>query len=100
MSIFAFFRTQKKSAAEEAKERLQIVLAHERASGGASPDYLPELQRELLEVIKKYVRVEEDKVEVKLDRGGDFSTLEVNIELPPPARVDRRARGAVAAKGV
>ncbi len=99
MSIFSFFRPQPKTNAESAKERLQIVLAHERGAG-ASPDYLPLLQKELLDVIKKYVRIDDNKVEVKLERGGDFSTLEVNIELPPPAPVDRRrpATGAPAAK--
>lgn len=96
MSIFSFFRPQKKTVAEEAKERLQIVLAHERGAG-SSPDYLPMLQKELLDVIKKYVRIDEEKVEVKLERGGDFSTLEVNIELPPPPAVDRRRQAAAGA---
>lgn len=85
MSIFNFFRqAPRKSVAEEAKERLQIVLAHERAAG-SSPDYLPILQRELLAVIAKYVQIDEKKVEVSFERGGDYSTLEVNIELPPPS---------------
>ena len=91
MSIFNFFRqAPRKSVAEEAKERLQIVLAHERAAG-SSPDYLPILQRELLAVIAKYVQIDEKKVEVSFERGGDYSTLEVNIELPPPPS-DKGAR--------
>ena len=91
MSIFNFFRqAPRKSVAEEAKERLQIVLAHERAAG-SSPDYLPILQRELLAVIAKYVQIDEKKVEVSFERGGDYSTLEVNIELPPPSP-DKGAR--------
>ena len=95
MSIFNFFRqAPRKSVAEEAKERLQIVLAHERAAG-SSPDYLPILQRELLAVIAKYVQIDEKKVEVSFERGGDYSTLEVNIELPPPSPAkSARARGA------
>jgi len=95
MSIFNFFRqTPRKSVAEEAKERLQIVLAHERAAG-SSPDYLPMLQSELLAVIAKYVQIDEKKVEVSFERGGDYSTLEVNIELPPPSpEKSVRARGA------
>jgi cell division topological specificity factor len=95
MSIFNFFRPPpRKSVAEEAKERLQIVLAHERAAG-SSPDYLPILQRELLAVIAKYVQIDEKKVEVSFERGGDYSTLEVNIELPPPSNDKAaRARGA------
>lgn len=97
MSIFNFFRQPpRKSVADEAKERLQIVLAHERAAG-SSPDYLPILQRELLAVIAKYVQIDEKKVEVSFERGGDYSTLEVNIELPPPTADKARARGGAAA---
>lgn len=81
MSIFSFFRSSAKTPAIQAKERLQIVMAHERV-GRSGPDYLPMLQQELLSVIAKYVDIDQNKVEVKLDRGGDFSTLEVNIELP------------------
>lgn len=82
MSIFDFFRsTARKSPAEQAKERLQIVMAHARV-GRNGPDFLPMLQQELLAVIGKYVDLDTNKVEVKLDRGDDCSTLEVNIELP------------------
>lgn len=81
MSIFSFFRSAPKTSAVQAKERLQIVMAHERV-GRSGPDYLPMLQQELLAVIAKYVDIDTNKVEVKLDRGGDCSTLEVNIELP------------------
>lgn len=83
MNIFSLFRQPSRKSAETAKERLQIVMAHERANR-SSPDYLPLLQKELLAVIAKYVEIDEDRVEVKLDRGGAFSTLEVNIELPSP----------------
>ncbi|MFL5334302.1 MAG: cell division topological specificity factor MinE [Geminicoccaceae bacterium] len=101
MSIFNFFRNApRKSNAEEAKERLQIVLAHER-SDRSGPDYLPLLQKEILAVIGKYVHIDEKKVEVTLDRAGDCSTLEVNIELPPPAADKLKPRTAAAAvKGV
>jgi len=81
----------RKTAADTAKERLQIVLAHERA-GRDGPDYLPMLQKELLAVIAKYVEIDEDKVRVQLDRNADSSILEVDIELPgPPARRARMA---------
>jgi len=86
MSIFSFFRPAQKSPASQAKERLQIVMAHERA-GRTGPDFLPMLQQELLAVIAKYVDLDDNKVEVKLDRGGDCSTLEVNIELPSPDQI-------------
>ena len=83
MSIFNFnfFRPQRPASAATAKDRLQIVMAHERVSR-TSPDYLPMLQKELLAVIAKYVDIDPEKVAVKLDRGGEISTLEVNIELP------------------
>ncbi len=85
MRIFNFFRpaqpAKPESSAHQAKERLQIVMAHERANRDG-PDFLPLLQQELLAVIAKYVDVDQNKVEVKLDRAKDVSTLEVNIELP------------------
>lgn len=83
MSILSFFGRAPKKSAEAARERLQILLAHERA-GLAGADFLPQLQREIIEVIRKYVAVDEDRVQVKLDRELDLSVLEVNIELPAP----------------
>ena len=80
MSLLDMFRRQPNTA-QQARERLQILLAHERA-GADSPDYLPQLQRELLDVVKKYVNVDDEKVQVQLDTSTDVSTLEVNVELP------------------
>lgn len=90
MSLLDFFRKQPASA-PQARERLQILLAHERA-GRDSPDYLPALQRELLEVVKKYVQIDDDKVQVQLDRGAEVSTLEVNVELPEHLKEEQRKR--------
>ena len=103
MSIFSFFRSAPKPSAVQAKERLQIVMAHERV-GRSGPDYLPMLQQELLAVIAKYVDIDDNKVEVKLDRGGDCSTLEVNIELPSrdqikPPKADAKAAEAKPGSG-
>jgi cell division topological specificity factor len=81
MSFLSLFRSRAKPSAAEAKERLQILLAHER-SDMAKPDYLPRLHKELLQVIAKYVEIEEDKIVVDFDTDGNVSTLEVNIELP------------------
>jgi cell division topological specificity factor len=81
MNILAFFRARPKPTAIEAKERLQILLAHERADL-AGPDYLPRLKNELLQVIAKYVAVDNDKIAVNLENTGNVSILEVNIELP------------------
>lgn len=72
------------ATADTARQRLQVIIAHERRTGG--PDFLPLLQRELLEVIRKYVEVDQEKVKVELERGPDFSLLEVNIELPTGVR--------------
>ncbi len=81
-----FLRSSRQSSAPAAKERLQILMAHERA-GRKGPDFLPKLQRDLLRVIAKYIRVDEDKVSVQVEDAGGVSMLEVNIELPeePPA---------------
>lgn len=69
------------NTADTAKERLQILLSHERVDR-SGPDYLPMLQRDILEVIKRYMTVGGDSVDIKLERGDDLSTLEINIELP------------------
>ena len=74
MNILSFFRTRTKSTAVEAKERLQILLAHERADL-AGPEYLPRLKNELLQVIAKYVAVDNDKIAVNLENTGNVSVL-------------------------
>jgi cell division topological specificity factor len=82
MNIFDFFRANKKvSTASVAKERLQIIVAHERGQR-STPDYLPALQKELVEVIRKYVNIENDQVQVALENQGSCSILELNITLP------------------
>ncbi|ASY65462.1 Cell division topological specificity factor MinE (plasmid) [Sinorhizobium sojae CCBAU 05684] len=79
MSIFRFF--SKQTSAPMARERLQVLLAHERASVGHS-DLVAKLREEILAVIAKHVQVDGDKVSVKMDRGENVSTLEVDIEIP------------------
>jgi cell division topological specificity factor len=93
MSIFNFFKPTQQKSAETAKERLQILLAHERVHR-ASPDYLPLMQKEIIAVITKYMDIDEDKVAVKLDRNGDTSMLELNIELPTSRKRGKRAAAA------
>lgn len=94
MSWLDFFRGRRKeeTSAAAAKERLQIVLAHERI-GRNREDFLPKLQQELVAVVARYVAVDPGKVNVNLDRGGDMSTLAIEIELPAPAAI-RMAAGA------
>lgn len=82
MSFMDFFRSQKKTTtANTAKERLQIIVAHERGRRN-QPDYLPQLHRDIMEVIRRYVPVSEEQVQVELDSQGNCSVLELNITLP------------------
>ena len=80
MGILDFLQ-KKKNTAETAKNRLQIIIAQERNSRGG-PDYLPLMQRELLEVIKKYVNIDVDAVKVDLVRDGDNDVLDISVALP------------------
>ena len=83
MSLFSFLLGEKKKTANVAKERLQIILAHERSGRGTSrPDYLPALQRELVAVISKYVSISASDIKVSVQRQDDLEVLEVKIELP------------------
>jgi len=83
MSFLSFFLGEKKKTATVAKERLQIILAHERSGRGASrADYLPQLQAELVAVISKYVQISADDIKVSLEKQDNFEVLEVKIELP------------------
>jgi len=81
MSLLDYFRSSKPSSASLAKERLQILVAHERSSRN-QPLYLPQLQQELLAVIRKYVNVGQDAITVNFEQDGNQETLELNIVLP------------------
>jgi cell division topological specificity factor len=81
MSLIDFFKAKKKSSASVAKERLQIIVAHERTNRN-QPDYLPALQQDLLAVIRKYIPIADDMVQVSLDKNDDCAVLELNITLP------------------
>ena len=81
MSFFDYFRSKKNNSASIARERLQIIVAHERFQRD-QPDYLPALQQELLAVIRKYVQIEDDQVQVQLDKNDSCSVLELNVTLP------------------
>lgn len=88
MSLFDFIRrpgARNSATAATAKERLQILLAHERADA-STPDFLPALQREILDVVRRHMNLPEarDAVEVRLERGVDVTSIEINIELPGP----------------
>ena len=82
MGLFDFL-IAKKPTASIAKDRLRIIVAHERAGrGGNGPDYLPMLQRELLEVIRKYINVDAEAVKVDLLGEGDNKVLDISVALP------------------
>lgn len=82
MGIFSFFRSRSEDrSAKVAKDRLQVLIAHER-TGRNGPDYLPKLKQDILDVIKKYVSVGEDQVVVQLDTQENCDVLELNITLP------------------
>jgi len=84
MGLFSFFKKDtKKNTANLAKERLQILIAHEHADNHKkAPDYLPKLRDELMVVIRKYVHVSEKDVNVNIEKGDNYDVLELNITLP------------------
>jgi cell division topological specificity factor len=79
MSLFNFFNRNR--SAPIARDRLQVLLAHERALDGRA-DLVAQLQQEILAVIARHFPIDQDKVVVKLDRGQRVSTLEIDIEMP------------------
>jgi cell division topological specificity factor len=82
-SFLSFLLGEKKKTASVAKERLQIILAHERSGrNAAQPDYLPALQRDLMAVISKYIKVDLQDIKVTLEKQDNLEVLEVKIELP------------------
>jgi cell division topological specificity factor len=87
MSLLGFL-TRGRSSAPVARDRLQVLLAHERALS-SRPDLVAVLQREILAVIAKHLPIDEDRVMVKLDRGAKVSTLEIDIEMPEEALLRR-----------
>ena len=80
MSVLRLF-TGRAASAPVARERLRILLAHERSLRG-QPDLLMQLREEILAVVSRHVLLDPDKVIVRMDRGKHVSTLEVDIELP------------------
>jgi cell division topological specificity factor len=80
MGLFDFLKV-KKNTASIAKDRLRIIIAQERTNR-SGPDYLPLLQRELLEVIRKYVSVDVDAVKVDVVKDGEHDVLDISVALP------------------
>ena len=84
MSMFRLFssRPPAPATAPIARERLQILLAHERGMRGEKPDLLMKLREEILAAVARHVALDPDKVIVRMERGKNVSTLEVDVELP------------------
>ena len=86
MSLLSMLFGNKPKTASVAKERLQLIIAHERNGLSSKPDFLPALQQELIAVISKYVAVNPDDIKVMLEKQGNYEVLEVNIVLPEPGQ--------------
>ena len=91
MSLLDYFRISRSNTATVAKERLQILVAHERSKRN-QPSYLPMMQKELLDVVRKYVDVDQDAITVNIEQDDQHETLELNIILPEEEARPKRAR--------
>jgi cell division topological specificity factor len=91
MSFLSFLLGERKKTASIAKERLQIILAHERGTGTSRFQSLTQLQDELVTVISKYFSIKPDDIKVQLDRHDNLDVLEVKIELPEAAASSQTA---------
>ncbi|MGD0465451.1 MAG: cell division topological specificity factor MinE [Gammaproteobacteria bacterium] len=85
MSIFDFFLNNRRTA-QKAKERLQILVSHQRTKNG-NLDFIPQLRQELINVISKYVSIDNDQIQVELQQNENCSILELNITLNSPELV-------------
>ncbi len=88
MNIFRFF--SRSPSAPAARERLQVLLAHERAAVGDS-DLVTKLRDEILAVIARHMQIDDEKVSVKMERGAQVSTLVVDVEIPFEAASKKKA---------
>lgn len=88
MTLMSFFKRGGTSTV--ARDRLQILLAHERTYSGDS-DLVSKLREEILAVIAKHVSIDQDKVQVRMERGEAMSTLEVDLEIPTPTERNKQA---------
>src|SRR5258707_8360300 len=95
MGLLNLFSSPHRHSAAIAKERLKFVLAHGRA-GRHAPDFLPRLQKELIDVVCRYVEIREDMIRVNLGKSGETSLLEINIEIDGAKPVSAPARPGLA----
>lgn len=83
MGLLNYFR-RKEPTASTAKDRLQIIVAHQRQQRNA-PDWLPSLQADVLAAIRKYVAIDDDAIDFQIDQGDGCEVLELNVTLPDKA---------------
>lgn len=81
MQLFRLSNNNQEKSASVAKERLQILVAHERMNR-STHNFLPAMQKDILDVVNKYINVSPDNIHIRLDNDGDYSILEVNVQLP------------------
>jgi cell division topological specificity factor len=89
MNLMDYFRSSRPKTASIAKERLQILVAHERSERN-QPEYLAELQKDLLAVIRKYVNVGQEAITVNMEQDENREILELNIVLPEEPEGNKR----------
>ena len=80
MNLLDFFRSKRNKTADIAKERLKVIVSHERSTK-RNPDFLKTLHAEIMEVIKKHVNIDLDQVNINIDQDNDCSVLELNVTL-------------------
>ena len=80
MRLLDLLFPERRNSAVIAKDRLKIVLAHERASRDA-PEFLPALQKDLLDVVSRYVEIRDDTLRINVGKSADTSLLEINVEI-------------------
>ncbi|MDE2247716.1 MAG: cell division topological specificity factor MinE [Pseudomonadota bacterium] len=88
MGILDFLKRKPEATASVARERLRIIVAQERSTRGA-PDYLPMMRNELLEVIKKYIHVDLDAININFERDSGHEILELSVTLPDAGATSR-----------
>ena len=99
MRLFTFFKNKSevKNSAHIAKERLQIIVSHQRNesyTGFKKSDFINKLQEDILEVVKKYFNIGHNDIKIDIDSKGDRSVLELNIIIPEETKQPKQALNA------
>lgn len=81
MNLLEFLKFRNNNSANTAKERLQIIISHEKDHNGTH-DFIPQLKQELIEVVGKYIKVDQQQIQVQLQKDDNCSVLELNVTLP------------------